>query len=277
MKMVTVDFEHRLCYDIGMKTEKSALYLRVLVFALVVGFAGGLAVGHWAWPGGGDTAADAEEGEATEVDDSSKAEGGGGAREGEEDSGGVTATAGDAEEKFVEAVPAESVKEDDDSEGEATVEEVRDEEDGLTDEERAEKFKRENPEEWERIQKRRRAMMAELKKAVEKRQSFLDAVSDEYLTEEQRKTHAEYAEALATRAAARERVRKAVEDGKEPDSEDFRTMNRADRVIRTNAEGEKRTLQEAAARSMGFSGEDVTTFVEMLRDIEDATDVHGFK
>ena len=247
----------------------------VLCCAVAAGFAGGVAVGRWTWPGGDvGGAAKVEENVAVEADGSSTAEVGG-AREGEDESEGVTVAA-ESDEKFVEAVSAESVKDDDEA-GEATVEEVRDEEDGLTDEERAEKFKRENPEEWERIQKRRRAMMAELKKAAEKRQNFLDTVSDEYLTAEQRKTHAAYADALAARAAARERVRKAVDEGKEPETEDFRAINRADRVIRANAENEKRALQEAAARSVGLSGEDVATFVEILKDIEDATNVLGFR
>ena len=244
-----------------MKWEKTAL---LLACAVVAGFAGGVAVGHWAWPGGDvGGAAEVEEDVTVEADEAS------------EEGDGVVAQVGGKE--FVTAVPADKVRdESEDESGEATVEEVRDE-DGLTDEELAEKFKREHPEEWQRIQKRRRAMMAELKKAAERRQNFLDTVSDEYFTAEQRRTHATYAEALAARAAARERIRKAAEAEKDPDPEDLRAMNLADHVIRENAADEKRTLQEAAARSAGLAGEDVATFVEILKDIEDATNVHGFR
>lgn len=237
--------------------------------AVAAGFAGGVAVGRWAWPGGDvGGAAKVEEDVAVEADGSSTAEGGGGAREDEEESEGVTAAA-ESNEEFVEAVPAESVK-DDDGDGEATVEEVRDEEDGLTDEERAEKFKRENPEEWERIQKRRQAMLDAQRKAQAKRQSFLDTINDEFLTAEQKKTHAAYAEALAAREAARERIRAAVAEGRDPDMEDYRTVNRSERTLHAHAAVERRTLLEAAARSVGLTGDDVGAFVDVLDQIDDA-------
>ena len=188
------------------------------------------------------------------------------ADEPEEESDGEAA---DDDGEFVEAVDAASVKDDDEPE-EVTVEEVRDE-DGLTDEERAEKFKRENPEEWERIQKRRAAMLETMRKAAADNQDFLETIEDAYLTEEQRKEHAAYADALATRNASRDRVRAAVDAGKDPSSDDFRALTGAERTLREKAEGERKLLLEATARSLGLEKDDVKAFVGILDSIDSCT------
>lgn len=223
----------------------------VLCCAVAVAFAGGVAVGHWAWPNEGvDDAVEAEV--AAEADEASDEEGG-----------------EDADGKFVEAVPVEPEKDDKDQAGEATVEEVRDE-DGLTDEELREKFKRENPEEWARIRKRRKAMLDEMKKALANRKDFLAAIGDEFLSAEQRKVHAAYRTALTVREEARERIRKATASGGEAEVEDYRLMNQADRTIRENAQAEHTALREALGRSLGISDAELSTFTETLHSIDDA-------
>lgn len=174
------------------------------------------------------------------------------------------------DEPFVDAVPAESLVDQDAAEGESSSEEVRDE-DGLTVEERAEKFRRENPEEWERIQKRRRAARDMAKKAADRRQGFLDTINEEFLSESQIKTHAAYTEALAARNAALERIRAARDGGQEANDEDFQICSRADGVIQESAAAERLVLQEAAARSLGLSGDEIRAFTDILRQIDDAT------
>lgn len=237
----------------------------VLCCAVAVAFAGGVAVGHWAWPNGDvDGAAEAGEDVTVEADEASDEEGGVVAQKGGENADG----------KFVEAVPAEPEKDDEDQAGEATVEEVRDE-DGLTDEELREKFKRENPEEWERIQKRRRAMLDEMKKALANRKDFLAAIGDEFLSAEQRKVHAAYRTALTVREEARERIRKATASGGEADAEDYRLMNQADRTIRENAQTEHAALREALGRSLGLQGDELREFGETLKAIDDSVEHQG--
>ena len=217
----------------------------------LLAFGVGVAVGHWAWPNEGvDDAVEAEV--VAEADEASDEEGG-----------------EDADGKFVEAVPVEPEKDDKDQAGEATVEEVRDE-DGLTDEELAEKFKRENPEEWARIRKRRKAMLDEMKKALANRKDFLAAIGDEFLSAEQRKVHAAYRTALTVREEARERIRKATASGGEAEVEDYRLMNQADRTIRENAQAEHTALREALGRSLGISDAELSTFTETLHSIDDA-------
>ena len=190
---------------------------------------------------------------------------------------GVVAQVGGEEgedAKFVVAVPADAVEDDADQDGEATVEEVRDE-NGLTDEELAAKFKRENPEAWEQIQKRRRAMIASQQKALANRRDFLAAVDIAFMTADQRKVHMAFAKALAARSEARARLRKAQEEGREPDVEDYRLCNLSERILRENAADESRALREAAARSLGLPEADVPGFVEMLRKMDDVVNEFG--
>ena len=234
----------------------------VLCCAVAAGFAGGVAVGHWAWPGGGDGGA--AEGVTVEADGASDGEDGVVAQEGGEEADG----------EFVEAVPADEVRdESEDGSGEAEVEEVRDE-DGLTDEELREKFKREHPEEWARIQKRRKAQLEAMKKALAERKDFLRSIDDELLTEEQRKVHAAYRTALTVREAARERIRQATASGGEADAEDYRLMNQAERAIRENARAEHAALREALGRSLGISAAELPTFTETLKSIDEAVGRH---
>ena len=225
----------------------------------LLGFVGGVAVGHWAWPNGG-------------VDDAVEAEVAAEADEASDEEGGVVAQVGgeEADGEFVDAVPADEVRDEPgDESGEAEVEEVRDE-DGLTDGELREKFKREHPEEWERIQARRKAMLDEMKKALADRKDFLTSVSDEFLSAEQRKVHAAYRTALTVREEARERIRKATASGGEAEVEDYRLMNQADRTIRENAQAEHTALREALGRSLGISDAELSTFTETLHSIDDA-------
>lgn len=233
----------------------------VLCCAVAVAFVGGVAVGHWAWPDEDvDGATEVEEDVSVEADEALEEEDGVVAQEGGEEADG----------EFVDAVPADEVRDEpEDESGEATVEEVRDE-DGLTDEELAEKFKRENPEEWARIRKRRKAMLDEMKKALANRKDFLAAIGDEFLSAEQRKVHAAYRTALTVRDEARERIRRATASGGEADVEDYRLMNLADRTIRENAQAEHKALREAFGRSLGISDAELSTFTETLDSIDDA-------
>ena len=226
----------------------------VSVAVVALAFAAGVAADRFLSPRRTSVAAAAEAGDAA----------------GDEDASDSVAVEGEPEGEFVEAVPADKVRgEPEDESGEATVEEVRDE-DGLTDEELREKFKRENPEEWERIQKLRKAQLEAMKKALADRKDFLTSISDEFLSAEQREVHAAYRTALTVREAARERIRKATASGGEADAEDYRLMNQADRTIRENAQAEHTALREALGRSLGISDAELSTFVETLKSIDDA-------
>ena len=227
----------------------------VAVAAVALAFAAGVAADRFLSPRRTSVAA-AEAGDAA----------------GDEDASDSVAVEGEPEGEFVEAVPADKVRDEPgDESGEAEVEEVRDE-DGLTDEELREKFKREHPEEWKRIQAQRKAQLEAMKKALANRKDFLAAIGDEFLSAEQRKVHAAYRTALTVREEARERIRKATASGGEADAEDYRLMNQADRTVRENAQAEHTALREALGRSLGLQGDELREFGETLKAIDDSVE-----
>ena len=186
---------------------------------------------------------------------------------------------GVAEPQFEEAIPAAAFRRERAKTVPApTVEEVKGE-DGLSVDERLEKFKRERPDEFAALQRRRESTRAARADAALKRQEFFDTIDLSFLTEEQRKTHEAYADALAARQAARERMAAARRTGDAVSDADRAQLQSAERVIREQGEAERAALFEAVARSLGIEGaEDVKRFREMISSILEATrePEHGF-
>ena len=173
--------------------------------------------------------------------------------------------------QFAEAIPAEEFRRRQGSAEAATVEEVKGE-DGLTVDERMEKFKRERPDEFAALQRRREAIRAARKADADNRQEFLDSIDVSFFTEEQRKTHVAYADALAARQEARERMAAARRTGEAVSDADRAQLQAAERVIRERGEAERTALFEAAARSAGVEGaEDLKRFRETISSIFEAT------
>lgn len=176
-----------------------------------------------------------------------------------------------AEPQFAEAVSEEEFRRQQGPEQTATVEEVKGE-DGLTIDERMEKFKRERPDEFAALQRRRESIRKARKAAADERLNFLDSIDTSFLTEEQRKTHVVYADALAARQEARERMAAARRTGVAVSDADRARLQAAERVIREQGEAERAALFEAAARSVGIEGtEDVRRFRETIQSILEAT------
>ena len=177
----------------------------------------------------------------------------------------------DAEPQFAEAVSAEEFRRQQGPAEAATVEEVKGE-DGLTVDERMEKFKRERPDEFAALQRRRESIRVARKAAAANRQEFLDSIDLSLLTEGQRKTHVAYADALAARQEARERLAAARRTGAAVSDADRAQLQAAERVIREQGEAERAALFEAAARSVGFeNAEDLKRFRETILSIFEAT------
>ena len=176
-----------------------------------------------------------------------------------------------AEPQFVEAVSAEEFRRQQGPAQTATVEEVRGE-DGLTVDERMERFRRERPDEFAALQRRRESIRAAKKAAADSRQDFLDSIDGSLLTAEQRKTHAAYADALAARQEARERMAAARRTGEAVSGADRAQLQAAERIIREQNEAERAALFEAAARSVGVeNAEDLKRFRETISSILEAT------
>ncbi|MDO5318897.1 MAG: hypothetical protein Q4G65_09745 [bacterium] len=176
-----------------------------------------------------------------------------------------------AEPQFVEAVSAEEFRRQQGSSQTAMVEEVKGE-DGLTVDERMERFKRERPDEFAALQRRRESMRAARKAAAGRRQEFFDSIDLSFLTEEQRKTHVAYADALAARQEARERMAAARRTGAAVSDADRAQLQVAERVIREQGESERAALFEAVARSVGIeNADDVKDFRETISAILETT------
>ena len=175
------------------------------------------------------------------------------------------------EPQFTEAIANDEFRRQQGSASAPTVEEVKGE-DGLTVDERVEKFKRERPDEWKALQRRRESIRAARKAAADNRQEFLDSIDVTLFTEEQRKTHVAYADALAARQEARERMEAARRTGAAVSDADRAQLQAAERVIREQGEAERAVLFEAAARSFGVAAEeDVKRFRETISSILEVT------
>ena len=175
-----------------------------------------------------------------------------------------------AEPQFAEAISVDEFRRQQEAQT-AMVEAVKGE-DGLTVDERMEKFKRERPDEFAALQRRRESIRAARKAAADSRQDFLDSIDVSFLTEEQRKTHVAYADALAAQQEARERMAAARRTGAVVSDADRVQLQAAERVIREQGEDERAALLEAAARSVGVEGaEDLKRFRETISAIFEAT------
>lgn len=175
-----------------------------------------------------------------------------------------------AEPQFAEAISVEEFRRQQAAQT-AMVEEVKDE-DGQTVDERVEKFKRERPDEFAALQRRREAIRAARKAAADNRQDFLDSIDVSFLTEDQRKTHVAYADALAARQEARERMTAARRTGAAVSDADRAQLQAAERVIREQGAAERAALVESAARSVGVeNADDLKRFRETISAIFKAT------
>ena len=121
------------------------------------------------------------------------------------------------------------------------------------------------------IQRRRAAHREELLKARSRKLAFIDSINTDFLTEEQKTVHSEYAETLAARNAAKDRVRQAVERGVEPSLADRTLIHDCEMKLLAQSSAERKLLLEAAARSVGLEGAAVGDFLEILKSIDSST------
>lgn len=156
------------------------------------------------------------------------------------------------------------------AEDEPMVEIVRDEE-GLTDEERAERFARDNPEEAARRAELRKRRFARETDRENGKLRFLASLDETCFSAEDWGAHVAYVEALGARQAAMERIGRAVAAGRRGADEDLATCAEMQGRLAAAAEGERRALLAATARSAGFKEESVADFLALVDEIDAAT------
>lgn len=141
----------------------------------------------------------------------------------------------------------------------------------MTRQERMEQLKRENPERYAEME-RRRQDQANMEAFQTRREDFFANLDLELLTPEQQEMHFQYTEALAQQQAAIDRMRELAESGEEPTDEDRAAIRDSFRQVRGLQGAERDALLSAVATSMGLqAGEETETFVGVIKEVYDFT------
>ena len=139
----------------------------------------------------------------------------------------------------------------------------------MTRQERMEQLKRENPERYAEME-RRRQDQANMEAFQTRREDFFANLDLELLTPEQQEMHFQYTEALAQQQAAIDRMRELAESGEEPTDEDRAAIRDSFRLVRGLQGAERDALLSAVATSMGLqAGEETETFVGVIKEVYD--------
>ena len=137
----------------------------------------------------------------------------------------------------------------------------------MTRQERMEQLKRENPERYAEMERRRQEEAFQTR-----REDFFANLDLELLTPTQQEMHFQYTEALAQQQAAIDRMRELAESGEEPTEEDRAAIRDSFRLVRGLQGAERDALLSAVATSMGLqAGEETETFVGVIKEVYDFT------
>ena len=138
--------------------------------------------------------------------------------------------------------------------------------------ERLEQLKREDPERYAEMEKRRREFQENMRQALDRRDDFLGAIDLSLLTPEQQEMHARFVDALAAQQAAIDTLNARAEAGEAPTEEARRAMREAMRQVRGLQGAERDALLSAVAVSMGLSeGEETEAFIGVVKEVYDST------
>ena len=135
-----------------------------------------------------------------------------------------------------------------------------------------EQLKREDPERYAEMMKRRQEFHARMEEALAKRDTVLEAIDLSLLTPEQQETHARFVEALAAQQAAMDRMNAFMDSGERPSVEERQAFREAMENVRNLVDEERDALLSAVGVSMGLrNGEETDTFVNVVREVFDST------
>lgn len=142
----------------------------------------------------------------------------------------------------------------------------------MTRQERMEQLKRENPERYAEMERRRQEFQANMEAFQARREDFFANLDLELLTPEQQEMHFQYTEALAQQQAAIDRMRELAESGETPTDEDRAAIRESFRLVRGLQGAERDALLSAVATSMGLqAGEETEAFVGVIKEVYDFT------
>ncbi len=139
--------------------------------------------------------------------------------------------------------------------------------------ERLEQMKREDPEQYAEMQKRREEFRQSMEQRAQERATFIATVETKNMTDEQRENHEKLLETVA-------RVNELTAQMGQADGErsaDLRhEMGETMHALGELYGAERRYLFEETARAIGYEGDQASAFAEHLQTIIDNTSMSGF-
>lgn len=142
----------------------------------------------------------------------------------------------------------------------------------MTRQERMEQLKRENPERYAEMERRRQEFQARMEEFQTRRDDFFANIDLDLLTPTQQEMHFQYTEALAKQQVAIDRMRALAESGEEASEEDRAAIRESFRLVRGLQGAERDALLSAVATSMGLqAGEETDTFINVIKEVYDFT------
>lgn len=140
-----------------------------------------------------------------------------------------------------------------------------------------EKWKKENPEEYARLDKMRQDFMQRRAERTKSRLDFLASVDTSRMSKEDRETHTRLQELIAKRENLEKRMNESLLDMSNEDrGEFFREMGETSREINELNEKERGVLFKGLANELGIQGEEANAVSETVQGILDATRNDGF-
>lgn len=137
-----------------------------------------------------------------------------------------------------------------------------------------EKWKKENPEEFAKMEKRRQEFMQRRAERAQSKLDFLSSIDTSGMSRKAKETH----ENLQSLIAQREELEAQMHGEEVTDDqrdEIFRQMRETDHAIREASEQERENLLRQTAEALGFSGAEATEIVDTVSEIYEATS-NGF-
>lgn len=136
--------------------------------------------------------------------------------------------------------------------------------------ERMEQWKKDNPEEFAKMEARRKEFMAQRAQKAQSKIDFLASIDTSRMSKKAKETH----EQLQQQLTKREELMAKLQDENITDEERgqiFHDMHDVDRATRELGEQERENLLQQTAETLGFSGSEATEIVDTISEIYEAT------
>lgn len=137
-----------------------------------------------------------------------------------------------------------------------------------------EEFKRDHPEEYAAMEKRRQEFMSRMKQREQATMDFLADVDTANMTDAEREQHANYQNLLSRRAELREKM--GAQDISDEDRDRiFEELRETEHAIRESSGQVRENLIKRTAEVLGFEGDEVGEIADTIQAVLDATESGG--